>query len=143
MLHSLYLDERSISDSHGPGERLGWQSGLRQAVESGEAVVIRWERQADGSWRGFSGELLIGIVARDAGSERERWTWRLTGFERPKFWRRPKGHRTAWLAARRAAEAYWQRWLDAAALEPDLARLALQSLPEDERPKARRRTSRT
>ena len=34
-----------------------------------------------------------------------------------------------------------QKWLAAASLRPDLQRLAMQSLPPEERPKARRRKS--
>ena len=43
--------------------------------------------------------------------------------------------------ARRSADAYWEKWLAAASLRPDLQRLAMQSLPPEERPKARRRRS--
>jgi hypothetical protein len=39
------------------------------------------------------------------------------------------GHRTSWIEARRAAEEYWQRWLEEAALRPDLMRLAARSVP--------------
>jgi len=35
----------------------------------------------------------------------------------------------------RAADAYWEKWLAAASLRPDLQRLAMQSLPPEERPK--------
>ena len=37
--------------------------------------------------------------------------------------------------------AFWEQWLAAASLRPDLQRLAMQSLPPEERPKARRRKS--
>jgi hypothetical protein len=37
---------------------------------------------------------------------------------------RNAGHRTTALPARRAADDYWARWLEAAALKPDLERLA-------------------
>jgi hypothetical protein len=104
--------------------------------------MIRWERQENGDWRGFSGELAVPAVTRDPEAERERWLWSVRGLKRPKGWRKPVGHRTNFLDARRSAEAYWQRWLAAAALEPDLARLTLQSLPADERTKARRRGAR-
>ena len=53
----------------------------------------------------------------------------------------PIGHRTTWLDARRSADAYWEKWLAAASLRPDLQRLAMQSFPPEERPKARRRKS--
>src|SRR5215211_4699821 len=43
--------------------------------------------------------------------------------------------------ARRSADAYWEKWLAAASLRPDLQRLAMQSLPPEERPKTRRRKS--
>jgi hypothetical protein len=45
---------------------------------------------------------------------------------------------STWLDARRSANAYWEKWLAAASLRPDLQRLAMQSLPPEERPKARR-----
>jgi len=61
------------------------------------------------------------------------------GTESPKGWRKPIGHRTTLLDARRAAE----KWLAAASLRPDLQRLAMQSLPPEERPKTRRRKSTT
>ena len=43
--------------------------------------------------------------------------------------------------ARRSADAYWEKWLGAASLRPDLQRLAMQSLPPEERPQTRRRKS--
>jgi hypothetical protein len=39
------------------------------------------------------------------------------------------GHRTDELEVRRAADAYWDKWLGAAALKPDLGRLAEASAP--------------
>ena len=94
--------------------------------------MIRWEQQENGDWHGFSGELPVATVAKDPDAERE---------QRPKGWRKPIGHRTTWLDARRSADAYWEKWLAAASLRPDLQRLAMQSLPPEERPKARRRKS--
>jgi hypothetical protein len=37
---------------------------------------------------------------------------------------RNSGRRATALAARRAADEYWSRWLEAAALKPDVERLA-------------------
>jgi hypothetical protein len=102
--------------------------------------MIRWERQEDGSWQGFSGELLVATVRRDEGSP-GRWLWNIAAVKRPKGWRKGAGHRTAWLAARSAADEYWERWLEASALRPNLERLALQSLPAGERPRTRRRSA--
>ena len=80
-------------------------------------------------------------VEKDTGAEPERWVWKIKGLKRPWGWRKPIGHRTTWLDARRSADAYWEKWCAAASLRPDLQRLALQSLPPEERPKARRRKS--
>ena len=55
--------------------------------------------------------------------------WReLQGLKRPKGWRKPIGHRTTWLDARRSADAYWEKWLAAASLRPDLQRLAIREV---------------
>ncbi|MFL5213336.1 MAG: hypothetical protein ACJ8DH_05545 [Microvirga sp.] len=101
--------------------------------------MIRWEQQENGNWHRFSGELPVATVAKDPDAEREQWAWKIKGLKRPKDWRKPIGHHTTWLGARRAADAYWEKWLGAASLRPDLERLAMQSLPPEERPKARRR----
>jgi hypothetical protein len=104
--------------------------------------VIRWEQQENGDWHGFSGELPVATVSKDQDAEREQWAWKIEGLKRPKGWRKPIGHRTTWLDARRSADAYWEKWLAAASLRPDLQRLAMQSLPPEERPKARRKSAR-
>ena len=88
--------------------------------------AIRWEQQENGDWHGFSGELPVATVAKDPDAEREQWAWKIKGLKRPKGWRKPIGHRTTWLDARRAADAYWEKWLAAASLRPDLQRLAIQ-----------------
>ena len=103
--------------------------------------MIRWEQQENGDWHGFSGELPVASVAKDSDAEREQWAWKIKGLKRPKGWRKPLGHRSTWLDARRAADVYWEKWLAAASLRPDLQRLAMQSLPPEERPKKRRRKS--
>src|SRR4051794_20329498 len=137
--------------------------------------MIRWEQQASAEWQGLSGELPVATVIKDPDAEREQWVWKINGLKRPKGWRKPIGHRTTWLdarrsadaywekwlpapplppgpppppparpsapAARRSADAYWEKWLAAASLRPDLQRLAMQSLPPEERPKSRRRKS--
>jgi hypothetical protein len=76
--------------------------------------VIRWEQQESGDWHGFSGELPVATVAKDPDAEREQWAWKIPGLKRPKGWRKPIGHRTTWLEARRSADAYWEKWLAAA-----------------------------
>ena len=91
--------------------------------------MIRWERQEDGNWLGLSGELAVATVTRDESAEKEQWLWTITALKRPKGWRKGAGHRTSWIEARRAAEEYWQRWLEEAALRPDLMRLAARSVP--------------
>lgn len=85
--------------------------------------MIRWEEQESGDWQGFSGELAVATVARVPGSGKARWLWQVDGVARPNGWRN-NGHRTTALAARRAADDYWARWLQAAALKPDVERLA-------------------
>ena len=100
--------------------------------------MIRWERQQDGNWLGLSGELLVATVAKDA-SEKEQWLWTITALKRPKGWRKGAGHRSSWIDARRAAEEYWERWLEEAALRPDVMRLASRSVVTERERKSRRR----
>jgi hypothetical protein len=98
--------------------------------------VIRWEEQESGDWYGYSGELTVAIVAPKPGGG-ARWLWDVSGAGRPHGWRN-SGHRTTALAARRAADEYWTKWLQAAALKPDINRLARASLPAaDKRGKRR------
>ena len=86
--------------------------------------MIRWEEREDGDWLGYSGELVVATVVRPLGERSgRRWEWEVTGVARPANWR-SSGHRTTALAARRAADEYWTRWLEAAALRPDVGRLA-------------------
>jgi hypothetical protein len=66
--------------------------------------VIRWEQQENGNSHGFSGELPVATVAKEPDAKREQWAWRIKGLKRPKGWRKPIGHRSTWLDARRAAE---------------------------------------
>ena len=89
--------------------------------------MIRWERQEDGGWQGFSGELLVATVTKDEFAEREQWLWSITALKRPKGWRKGAGHRTSWIDARRAAEEYWAKWLEQAALRADVMQLASRS----------------
>jgi hypothetical protein len=46
--------------------------------------MILWERQEDGGWQGFSGELLVATVTKDESAEREQWLWSITALKRPK-----------------------------------------------------------
>jgi hypothetical protein len=87
-------------------------------------MTIRWEEQENGDWHGLSGELIVALAVPEPGGTK-RWLWQVT-VQRPPGWR-AEGHRTTALAARRAADDYWLRWCEAAALKPDLERLALQS----------------
>jgi len=89
--------------------------------------MIRWEQQGDGAWQGSSGELIVATVIRD-DDDKERWLWTIAALKRPKGWRKGAGHRAGWLEARGAADEYWNRWLTAAALRPDIERLAKQSI---------------
>jgi hypothetical protein len=84
--------------------------------------MIRWEEQEDGAWQGFSGELVVATVVR-AGGAKARWDWEVKAVDRAPA-KRNAGHRTTALAARRAADEYWARWLALAALKPDIERLA-------------------
>jgi hypothetical protein len=88
---------------------------------------------------GFSGELPVATVTKAPGAQGEQWLWEIAGLKRPKGWRKPIGHRTSWLDARRSADAYWEKWMAAASLRPDIGRLPLQSIPAGERPKPRQR----
>ena len=87
--------------------------------------MIRWEEQPDGSWLGYSGQALVATATK---ADENRWDWEVPGAGKPKGWRN-SGHRTSELEARRAADAYWDKWLTAAALKPDLGRLAETSVP--------------
>ena len=89
--------------------------------------MIRWEEQESGDWYGYSGALTVAIVAQQSGGG-ARWLWDVSGAGRPHGWRN-SGHRTTALAARRAADENWSRWLQAAALKPDVNLLAGASLP--------------
>src|SRR3954471_21273652 len=88
--------------------------------------MIRWEEQQSGEWTGYSGQIVV-ATAKPAAAGSERWDWEVTGAGKLKG-ARNAGHRTTELDARRAADAYWQRWLEATALRPDLERLAAASL---------------
>src|SRR5215204_3055776 len=46
-------------------------------------------------------------------------------------------HRSSWIDARRAAEEYWERWLQEAALRPDVMRLASRSVVKERERKSR------
>jgi hypothetical protein len=109
-------------------------------------MTIRWEEQENGDWHGLSGELIVALVVPDRADSApadgaglasgkaksparkanpKRWLWEVT-VQRPPGWRN-EGHRTSALAARRAADDYWARWCEAAALKPDVERLVAQS----------------
>ena len=109
-------------------------------------MTIRWEEQDNGDWHGLSGEVIVAVVvpdrvgkasAADAAetsakadtaarkANPKRWLWEVT-VQRPPGWRN-EGHRTTALAARRAADDYWARWCEAAALKPDIERLVAES----------------
>ena len=92
--------------------------------------MIRWEQQEDGSWLSLSGEFVVATVTRDEG-EQGQWLWTITALKRPKGWRKGAGHRTSALEARGAADDYWSRWLEGAALRPDIMRLAQESIKAD------------
>jgi hypothetical protein len=81
----------------------------------------------DANWQGSSGELVVATVTRDK-DDTEQWLWTITALKRPKGWRKGAGHRTSWLEARGAADDYWNRWLAAVALRPDIERLARGSI---------------
>lgn len=91
--------------------------------------MIRWEEQADGNWLGYSGQAVVATATKRGES---RWDWEVPGAGNPKGWRN-SGHRTNEIDARRAADAYWDKWLAAAALKPDLGRLAETSIPSKPR----------
>ena len=101
--------------------------------------MIRWEQQESGDWHGFSGELPVATVPKarmPSGSNEDPRTQAPEGLA--------QAHRASHDMAGRTpllADAYWEKWLAAASLRPDLQRLAMQSLPHEERPKAGRRKS--
>ena len=88
--------------------------------------MIRWEEGEDGGWQALSGDLVMATVVKAPDGGRAKWLWEVSGVTRPQGWRN-SGHRTTALAARRAADDYWSRWLEAAALKPDIERLAERS----------------
>ena len=70
----------------------------------------------------------------------------ITALKRPKGWRKGAGHRTSVLEARGAADDYWSRGLEGAALRPDITRLAQESIKADRASKeggAQKRPSQT
>jgi hypothetical protein len=85
--------------------------------------MIRWQEEENGAWGGFSGELAVASVTSAGGGGKPQWLWEVKAVERRQG-ARNAGHRTTALAARRAADDYWSRWLEAAALKPDVERLA-------------------
>jgi hypothetical protein len=87
----------------------------------------------------LSGDLVMATVVKSPDGK-GRWLWEVQGVARPQGWR-SSGHRTTALAARRAADEYWSRWLTAAALKPDIERLAERSGAA--LPKRKPRTSRS
>jgi hypothetical protein len=103
-------------------------------LHSEDPAMVRWERQEDGGWQGFSGELLVATVTKDESAEREQWLWSITALKRPKGWRKGAGHRTSWIDARRAAEEYWAKWVEQAALRADVMQLASRSLAKERKP---------
>ena len=91
--------------------------------------MIRWEEQPSGDWLGYSGEALVATATK---RDENRWDWEVAGAGKPKGWRN-SGHRTNELDARRAADGYWDKWLSALALRPDLSRLAETSVRNEPR----------
>ena len=61
-----------------------------------------------------------------------------TALKRPKGWRKGAGHRTSWIDARRAAEEYWAKWLEQAALRADVMQLASRSLAKERKARPRK-----
>src|SRR3954453_4707528 len=96
--------------------------------------MIRWEEQPSGDWLGYSGEALVASATK---RDENRWDWEVSGAGKPKGWRNA-GHRTNEVDARRAADAYWDKWLSASALRPDLGRLAESSVRKE--PRSSRKT---
>ena len=74
--------------------------------------MIRWEEQETGDWYGYSGELTVANVGAGSRAALLDGCGTVTGAGRPQGWRN-SGHRTTALAARRAADEYWARWLQA------------------------------
>ena len=70
-------------------------------------------------------------------AKKEQWLWTVTALKRPKGWRKGAGHRSSWIDARRAAEEYWERWLEEAALRPDVMRLASRTVVKEREHKPR------
>src|SRR5215207_2380848 len=103
---------------------------ITKAASREDELMIRWEQQEDGSWLGLSGEFVVATVTRDEGKQGQ-WLWTITALNRPKGWRKGTGHRTSALEARGAADDYWSRWLEGAALRPDIMRLAQESIKAD------------
>jgi len=103
---------------------------ITKAASREDELMIRWEQQEDGSWLSLSGEFVVATVTRDEG-EQGQWLWTITALKRPKGWRKGTGHRTSALEARGAANDYWSRWLEGAALRPDIMRLAQESIKAD------------
>ena len=112
---------------------------ITKAASREDELMIRWEQQEDRSWHGLSGEFVVATVTREG--EQGQWLWTITALKRPKGWRKGAGHRTSVLEARGAADDYWNRWLEGAALRPDITRLAQESIKADRASKKAARKS--
>ena len=88
-----------------------------------------------------SGDDAVAAESRHTGAQckLKRWLWEVT-VQRPPGWRN-EGHRTSALAARRAADDYWARWCEAAALRPDIERLIAEAEAAERAPARKRRAS--
>ena len=83
--------------------------------------TLRWDQQSNGSWFGYSGDLMVAMVVRVlSGNDAEGWHWRVDGARNPVGWVNA-GHRKTADSARLAAVRYWKRWLQHAALTPAAA----------------------
>ena len=80
--------------------------------------TLRWEAQRNGSWFGYSGELMVAMVVKlQSDSDAEGWRWQVDGARNPVGWSNA-GHRKTAESGRLAAARYWKRWLDHAQLVP-------------------------
>lgn len=81
-------------------------------------MSLEWRETRQGSWWGYSGELIVAIVGeRDDG----RWHWMITGVNVRRLCA-TDGDTASAAASRRQADKQWQAWLAYAGLMPRLGR---------------------
>ena len=99
--------------------------------------MILWERQEDGGWQGFSGELLVATVTKD---ELPKGAVALVNHGAEASQGLAQGSRTPHLMDRRSTSCrgILAKWLEQAALRADVMQLASRSLVKERKARPRK-----